>query len=65
MVYNIFKNYIKEETIMRVWKKVPGLDCLASDDGKIRQINSPIKRIQEEFERPQFYYKTYYYNSFF
>lgn len=46
---------------MRVWKKVPGLDCLASNDGRIRQINSPIKRIQEEFERPQYYDQAHHY----
>ena len=40
---------------MRVWKKVPGVACLASNDGKIKHLNSPIKRIQEEDERPQYY----------
>lgn len=46
---------------MRVWKKVPGVDCLASEDGKIRQLNPTIKRIKEEFERPQYRYGKAYY----
>lgn len=40
---------------MQVWKKVPGVACLASNDGKIKHLNSPIKRIHEEDERPQYY----------
>ena len=39
---------------MRVWKKVPNVACLASDDGKIRQLNPTINRIRNEFERPQY-----------
>lgn len=40
---------------MRVWKKVPNVACLASDDGKIRHLYSPNKKIADEFERPQYY----------
>lgn len=40
---------------MRVWKKVPNVACLASDDGKIRHLYPPNKKIADEFERPQYY----------
>ena len=46
---------------MRVWKKVPGVDCLASEDGKIRLLKPKTNKTRNEFERPKYFTSNYCY----